>query len=215
MINISISLSKAMEVTIMGSAANMLPLPGSTMVRVAALKLSGAGIKHSTLTTLIVAIVWVSISFLYAGLMLSTFHYDGLGEILSIIGLISLLVTSITVFSTQIKTVEYLKLIIIKLSLVSVDAVRIYWCFQVFDIELMFSQASAFVISSVLGSAVSIVPAGLGVREVVSAGIAPLVGLAPSAGFLTATLNRVIGLSALLPLAGVLIYLERKRKRKV
>ena len=45
MINYSVSLPTALTTTIIGTAANMLPLPGSTMVRVGALKVAGAGYR--------------------------------------------------------------------------------------------------------------------------------------------------------------------------
>lgn len=39
---VQIPIAKALEITVLGSAANMLPLPGSTLVRVVALKAAGS-----------------------------------------------------------------------------------------------------------------------------------------------------------------------------
>jgi uncharacterized membrane protein YbhN (UPF0104 family) len=266
MISVSIAPIKALEVTIIGSAVNMLPLPGSTMVRIAALKLSGAGYKKSTVVTLLFAIVWIGAAFLLAGLVLGIFFggilgyfmavmglaaliiagmvtrnkkstvvtllfaivwigaafllaglvlsifFGGiLGYFLAVIGLAALIIAGMATRNTKNRWKNYIWLLALKFCMVMLDAVRIYWCFWALDIEVNLPQASVFVISSVVGSAASIVPAGLGVRELISAGIAPFVGIAASAGFLTATLNRIVGLSALLPMAGFLILLGRMR----
>jgi uncharacterized membrane protein YbhN (UPF0104 family) len=67
------------------------------------------------------------------------------------------------------------------------------------------------VVGSVVGSAVSIVPAGLGIRELVSAGLAPVIGIEASAGFLSAAVSRVLEVVVLVPLALVLARrLERQ-----
>lgn len=213
MISVKISFLKAVEVTIIGSAANMLPLPGSTMVRIGALKLSGAGYKKSTIITLLVALAWIGMAFLYAGVMLAAISISILGYAMAIMGLLTLFFSGLLVKQTESRVKDYLRLLVLKLAMVLIDALRIFWCFSAFNIDINFSQASAFVISGVLGSAVSIVPAGLGVREIVSAGLAPFVGIAASAAFLAATLNRVLGLCALVPVAGLLVLMEKKKKK--
>jgi uncharacterized protein (TIRG00374 family) len=85
--------------------------------------------------------------------------------------------------------------------LVVLDAIRIYLCLAALGTDATFAQASAFAVASAAGSAVSIVPGGLGVREAVTAALAPAVGLAAAVGFLAAALNRLIGLPVMVPLA--------------
>jgi len=206
----SIAFGKALEVTVIGSAANMLPLPGSTIVRVAGLKFAGVGFKLGAAITLLVSVVWIGVAFLYAGSMLAAFSEPALGWGLVVTGAAALVAVSVVLLQFEIRASWYFALLATKFVLVLIDAVRIYWCFLALGVALSFWQASVFVISSVLGSAVSIVPAGLGVRELLSSGIAPIVGISAAAGFLTATLNRVLGLVVLLPLAGLLAIRERR-----
>ena len=153
-------------------------------------------------------------AFLFSGLMLSSYPDSILGYFFIAIGASTLIFTVAVSRYMSIQIVKYIKLLFLKCAMVLVDAIRIYWCFMALDITVDFSQASTFVISGVLGSAVSIVPAGLGVREYVSAGIAPIIGIAASAGFLTATLNRVVGLCGILPLAGILILMKNENAIK-
>ena len=100
-----------------------------------------------------------------------------------------------------------------KLLLVATDVFRIYLCFLALGEAAHFAQAAAFAVAAVLGSAVSVVPAGLGVREAVSAGLAPLVGLAPALGFLAASLNRLLDLVTVLPIACGLLVFARLQSR--
>ena len=67
LMQVQISPQRCLETTILGSAANMLPLPGSTIVRIAALKAAGAGYTKSTAVSILVAINWLGIAFICAG----------------------------------------------------------------------------------------------------------------------------------------------------
>jgi uncharacterized membrane protein YbhN (UPF0104 family) len=212
MIDAKVAFLKSIEVTVIGSAANMLPFPGSTMVRVAALKMSGANFKNSALVTLLIAFVWIGVSFIFSGSVLVFYPNNYLGFIFSAVGGGTLIFTMLFIHMMKIKWRYYLKLLLTKVSLVLVDAARILVCFWALDSMIDFSQASVFVISGVVGSAASIVPAGLGVREFVSAGVAPLVGISMSMGLLSATLNRLVGLVVLVPLAFLLTLFTSQKK---
>ncbi len=99
----------------------------------------------------------------------------------------------------------------IKLLLVFMDSARIYFCFAALGVHASFAQASGLAVAGVLGSAVSIVPAGLGIREGVSAAISPIVGLEAALGFIAVFLNRLVGLSVLTPVATYLSFREASK----
>ncbi|MCG9545948.1 flippase-like domain-containing protein [Vibrio sp. Isolate33] len=214
MVGRKFSIFRSLEITIVGSAANMLPVPGASIVRILALKSTGLSLIKSTGINMLLALIWIGISFLYAGMTLLHF-VDGLiawGVIGT--GGLALLSSFWVVSYNHIHSMTYLYVVVLKFVLVLVDAARIYFCFQALGLDVLFLQASVFVVSGVMGSAVSVVPAGLGVRELVSAVLAPLIGVAASAGFLSATLNRIAGLSTLLPIAGLLILFKKEKQRE-
>jgi uncharacterized membrane protein YbhN (UPF0104 family) len=66
-------------------------------------------------------------------------------------------------------------------------------------------------ISAVLGSAVSIVPAGLGVRELVGAMISPLISVLPAQAFLAIALNRIFGMTFFVGLSGLVLFTDRSK----
>ena len=85
--------------------------------------------------------------------------------------------------------------------MVFIESVGLYLCFNAMGVIADFSQVSGLAVASVLGSAVSIVPAGLGVREGVSAALSPIVGLSAALGFMATFMNRLIGMSVIVPVA--------------
>ncbi len=209
LVGLRFSLVQAAEITIIGSVANMLPIPGGTMVRVAALKAAGTTVKRGTAVTLLVSGLWIGIAFLYSGLWLGVSSYQ-LALLFLAIGIAAL---AVCIFlSAKLATDQSVmtRLLIIKTGLVFVDAARIYGCLHALGHLALFSQASVLTVSSVMGAAVSIVPAGLGVREGVAALLAPIVALPAAAAYLAASLNRIIGLLITTPVA-LFFGLQSKR----
>jgi len=201
---------KALKISIIGSAANMLPIPGGAITRVVWLKSVGSGYKESTLITFIFALNWIGVSFLVAGtsMLLTNNQLLGLMFLSGGIGTvaISFIVINRKADSFRIACGAFFQ----RTSLVILDALRIWLCFKSFGIDINISQAGVFVVSGVLGSAISIVPAGLGIREGISALLAPLVGLNAASGFVTAALNRILSLIVLSPLA-LILGLKKKK----
>ena len=116
---------KAIEITIIGSAANMLPLPGSTIVRVAALTAGGAKLKHGILATALVALVWFGVAFAYGGSWLFVSGSTVIGGAAVAIGLAFLLLYFSAAFGMMRQWKEPVLISVNKLALVLIDAIRI------------------------------------------------------------------------------------------
>jgi uncharacterized membrane protein YbhN (UPF0104 family) len=151
-----------------------------------------------------VALIWMGVAFTYSGAWVMTSGETIVGGIFTVIG-VAILTASFAAARWLLGQWQVPMLILVtKVALVLLDALRIYLCLWALGTAGAFAQASALAISGVLGSAVSIVPAGLGVREGVAAAMAPIVGLAASSAFLAASLNRLLGLATTAPVAMVL-----------
>ena len=196
-----IAMSAAIEISILGTAANLLPLPGATLVRVAALKAAGAGYGEGTKATLLVAGLWAGVAFLFAGSWMVRLGVGPISVLFVVVGFIAWLACfAYGVWRCQGATLP-VSLSLAKVALVTVDALRMFLCLNALGVAIVFDQAAALAVAGVVGNAVSIVPAGLGIREAVSAGLAPLVGLGAGMAFLAAALNRLLGLITVVPLA--------------
>ncbi|WP_299949850.1 lysylphosphatidylglycerol synthase domain-containing protein [uncultured Ruegeria sp.] len=196
----------ALEITIVASVANMLPIPGGTMVRIGALKTKGANLKDGTAATLLISFLWIGAAFLYSGawlLVLGGKETGGpkLGPVFCLFGAVLLVIVAALGARMFKQRGTVARLILIKIGLVLTDAARIYLCFLVLGVDATFGQASVLTVSSVVGASVSIVPAGLGIREGTAALLAPLIALGAATGYLSTSLNRVVGLMVLAPVA--------------
>lgn len=98
------------------------------------------------------------------------------------------------------------QMVLIRATLLVIEAARLMIGTWAFGVSIDFLAASAFSTSSFVGTTISIVPAGLGLREALVALLSPLVGLDPAIGFLAAAVNRLAGMLGL-TLAAVGIYL--------
>lgn len=210
MIGVKVSMVRSLEVTILGTAANMLPLPGSTLVRVAGLTTAGAGVRASSASTFITAAIWLGVAFAFAG---GAIYFVGV-HVLGVTFLAGgVFVWTVSMFAGG-RLSGGLPVMLgvtgVKLALVVTDTVRIYLCLQALNVDASLLQAASFTFAGIAGSAVSIVPAGLGVREAVSAAMAPVVGLAVADGFLSSALNRLFGLVTMLPVSMVLAVAKRR-----
>lgn len=204
---------RALEVTVIGMAANLLPLPGSAMVRVAGLKSEGAGVKNATFAVLVVAALWIAVALVYAGAAVLIVAPHPAGVVFAATGLVVLVLSILALWRAPRGSALALRLLGTKLVLIFADAVRLFWCLGALGIGASFAQASGLSLSGAVGNVVSVVPAGLGIREAVAAGLGPVVGLTLASGFLAATLNRILGLATLVPLAALLAARVRRRTR--
>ncbi|WP_136657955.1 lysylphosphatidylglycerol synthase domain-containing protein [Nitratireductor sp. XY-223] len=200
----SVAFSKALEITIAGSAANMLPLPGAVMVRMAALKSMGSSYLHGASATAYSFSIWLSASAVFAGGALYLLQSGLIGPVMVAMGSVGLAFT-LYAAARQFGRLRYaIGMALAKTLMLLLDAVRIWLCFAAIGEATQFLQASVLTISAVVGSAVAIVPAGLGIRELVSAAIAPIVALAPAATLLAMSLSRILGFVVVIPLSLVL-----------
>lgn len=198
----AITLRDAMETTIIGAAANMLPLPGSAMVKVARMKGLGVDLRHGVSVTLLLAVIWLGVAFVYAGAWLvgeQEGYTVGMAALAG--GTVLLLASGLFTLKLYGKPGMILRLLSVRILLVALDAGRLFLCLIALGMDGNFMQASVMAVSGVLGSAVSIVPAGLGVRELFAAAIGPVVGIAAAQAYLASALVRFLGLATILPAA--------------
>lgn len=207
----SMPFASAFKVTVLGSAANMLPLPGGTMVRIAALTRAGAGLGKSAGITVLVGLLWLGIAGLVSAWGLAYFSV-GAGIATGVLALLATAIVLVTMFQQTKHTGAVFKLAAIKFALITTDLWRLSLCFAGFGIAVTPQQVSIFAIAGALGAAVSIVPAGFGVREGMSALLAPIAKLGAASGFLAPAVNRLIGMPVLLAAALLVVALERGSK---
>ena len=93
-----------------------------------------------------------------------------------------------------------------RFAMIANQSIRLLLCLLAIHVGSEFAQAAVLSVSAVVGSAVALVPAGLGIREGVAAALSPVIGLAAAAGFLATFINRLLGLAVLAPLAALIAW---------
>lgn len=195
-----IALLQAVEISVIGSAANLLPLPGAAVTRIAALRGLDVSLREGTSATFLIALIWMGAAAVWGGAWLVALGSPLVGGA-SLLGGAAALAAGTTGTARAGGWRVAAWALAAESGLVLTDALRTWLCLDALGSAASFGQASALTIAGAAGSVVGVVPAGLGIREGVAAALGPLAGLPAAYGFLAATLNRVIGLSALIPLA--------------
>ena len=206
----SVTARQAFETTVIGTAANLLPIPGAAIVRIGTLKSSGATVTQGAYATAFTAIVFLGISSAYAGAWLLMLGLTGEGSALLIAGMGVLTVSCWIAWRLLHAPLPAIAIAANRFGLVLLDVMRTYLAFAALGETASFGQASILSLSTVLGASVAIIPAGLGIREGIAALMAPLIGLHSATTYLATSLSRIVGLIVVLATGAALAILTRR-----
>jgi hypothetical protein len=211
-----IRLGEAIGVSLLASAANILPVPGSALVRIQALAASGTRYRTAASSTVLMGLVWLGTSAAVAGAWLLPAGGPVLGAALLAAGAAALVAAWLLLRGHRPAGVDRRTLagwaVAVELLAVVVNGLRLL--LVMVGLGLAGSPATALVLALavVLASAVGFLPAGVGLREILGAALAPLVALPASAGFLVIAVDRVVGLVGTAPLAAVAALTVGRRR---
>lgn len=190
----AMTLPRAVTLSTYANLAEALPLPGGAIVRTGALVASGAGLKTSSILVVLSAVLWIAIACLGCGFALFG-HGHPAALPLSVIGFCgSGLATGWLVARAGWRN-ALLTLGHRVAGMIFVGA-RLHLAFLVLGQALPMADALPFALANVAGSAASIAPAGLGISELLAAGVASTVAVAPAAAFLAVGIDRLVALAS-------------------
>jgi hypothetical protein len=202
------NLITALKVVVAGTAANFLPLPGGMVVRVASLRAAGSSYAAASGVILFQFATWLSLALLYSGAFAFALDRHAWGFVFAGVGIAILLPALSLAARFRLRLPALGAIVILRCLMVAGEALRLYLTFAALGIVASFGQASVVSLSGILGSAVAIVPSGLGVAELVAAGLAGIFGIDPAAGFLVAAFSRLANLVVVIPVALLLTLFD-------
>jgi len=186
---------EAGEISVVGYASNLLPLPGGAIVRISSLVGgSGESARRPTQMTLLLAAIWLGMAVLIGGVgfQLLGSHWLGFALVGGGIGLIVLALFMVRWLKPgPMPRTWALRAIALELAFVLLAVVRTYLAFRVVNTEASLEASMGVAASNSLSSAIGVVPAGLGIREGFAAILAGLAGIAPAAGLLASVVLRL------------------------
>ena len=213
LVGADVSWLHSVHVSLGSSLANLLPLPGSYLLRSAALQASGVGRRSSITAPLGVGLAWIGVAGVLGGGWLIVSQPSVFAGALLSAGLALMALSTVVLirpgkqqaawsFIAKIWAIEAAKSV--------VPGARFFLLVAALNVAVSPGQGMALAMSSVLSTAVGVVPGGLGLREILAGAFAPLVALPASVGIVAAVINRIaemVGLtllSALMAAAGSL-----------
>lgn len=205
---------EAFKVTLAGSLANYLPVPGSMIAKVAALKLKGVKIKKGTVYTILSSLLLLGMVFVYAGVLICLLYQEFLGGVQALLGGAVLVFLAGFSWKEKLEISDVLPLIANRVFMVALDGCRIYFAFLTLDSAATYLQSCVLTTSSVIGLAVSIVPAGLGIKEFVAAALAPSLFLGGASVFLAVSLIRFIDIIVVSVLLATVHYFQKYSQKQ-
>jgi hypothetical protein len=193
----------AVEVTVYTNAANMLPLPGGMITRIAAMKAHGLDLRTGSSLTVLSFGLWGGTAFLYASAALFWLGPALLGVAFAAVGAAAL-AGCILAFASKGHWQLLRFILVLKLVALPIMTARTMLAMAAVGASIGVVQAAIFVVAPIVGSAVSIVPAGLGVNETVFALLSPAVHVEPQIGLVSAAIGRVAWMAGLI-ITGLLL----------
>lgn len=198
MLSLTVRRGDALRVSILATAANLLPVPGAVLVRVRALRRLGAGLRETLSATALVGVAWIAVAVVVAGTALVA-RRPVAGALVLAAGVGALGLFAALTGRGQPRTVRvrwWAEVAAVELLAVTAGSLRLYLALLGIGFDVDVVDAVALNASAVVASATGIFPGGLGVRELLAAMVSPLVGLHPSVGLLATAVDRVLGMTA-------------------
>jgi hypothetical protein len=200
--------TRALRVTILGSAANLLPLPGGALVRTQALAAQGARYRHTITTAAVIGLMSIGAQLTLVGLANIAEASAGVLILLIASGIIVIAV-SVAVLRTAADTRRATRfgfaMLAVEVAYAVVATVRLWLIFEGLGIDV--SLPATFAISGVgsVATAIGFFPGALGVKELLTGLVGPLVGVPVAVGVTGAVVSRLFGFVVLAVASSILL----------
>lgn len=173
--------------------AELLPVPGGAIVRARALISAGGTLKHSSLLVIGTAVLWVALAMIGAGFTLLSAHASLAWPLLAIGFAFS--ATFLWWLASSAGSEVALQTLVHRIAGIGLTGLRLKFAFLALGMPIAFSDTLPFVLASLLGSASSIAPAGLGISESLAALAATTSSYPSGVAFLAVGIDRLFCLA--------------------
>lgn len=181
--------SEAIHLSSVGILSNLLPIPASALVRGGALVAKGASVTQSGQILLYVGLLRLSVAGLFTGLALLSGPVGWPVVIAS--GAASAILFALIARVGGIGHAAVL--LCLRVGMLGIVAGQLMLCFWALGANATIVDAALHAIAPVVGSAVGIVPGGLGVSEAIGAALAAVTSGSPAFAFAALALTRIAG----------------------
>ncbi len=203
------SAREALTVSVGGSIANLLPIPGAVIVRNYAMVSGGASVSAAIGSTVTMAVAWLCVAAVVVGAIVAAAN-PALGVPVAILGLVMLILSaSIVRRRLELRRVDNIlaALLLVEVATVGLDIGRYWLVLAALGAHPSVMRTVPLVSANVITAAMLIFPGGLGAREALSAALSTAAHLPAAIGIAASALDRVTLTFAFLALGGALALL--------
>lgn len=209
-----VHVAQAVRVTLIGSAANILPIPGSTLVRIQALAAAKARYRDAVTASVVLGLLSVSASLLLAGVVNSLADPTVTSATVAAIGIATVFGSLMMMRVVSVKGARgRLGLAALALELVyaGFSSLRLWLIMVGLGLDVSLPAAFALTATGFVATAVGFFPAGLGIREALLGAVSPLVGIPVAVGVAAAVVERIFWFVVLALSAGVILVRDGRQ----
>lgn len=197
---------QAMGIALSGFAANHLPIPGGTVVRVGALHQGGVPVRRAVAATAWVGIIWLSVALITGGAGITFAGHPQLGLSMGGAGLVGLAIGWAGIRGLGCAGSQtFGAIVVLEGAFLGLAAARVLLSLHALGVAAEVHQAAAMSAAGALSVAIGIVPAGIGLLEGLFAVLASVVAIDSSIGFLSGALMRVSAMVAAAPMLPIVL----------
>ncbi len=188
----SLTFRTAFEATVYGRAAEFLPVPGTVIASGTALIRSGVNARMTASVMTASALLLLALSGLIGGVPIYL-TYPALGVL--VLGVSSAVCLATTWWIHSRVGLRHTVLIsLVRLTNVALSIVRAFLSFAAIGAQVPLHKITVFAVNGTLTSIIGIVPAGIGIGELMAMGLALTVAVPPATAFLAIAVNRLTGM---------------------
>jgi uncharacterized membrane protein YbhN (UPF0104 family) len=206
----------AIRLTILATAANLLPLPGGVAIRTQALRQRGSTYRHALGANVAAMLTWIAMGSIAIAILMAANSSRWVAVlVLAVVGACSLAgVTAILRPACRGSHVKYLgQLIAVESLMVIVGGTRIFLAFRLIGLTATATQAIALTAAAIFAAAIGIFPGGLGIRELMAGVIATAVSL-PGTEAVAATASDRVAVQLSIALFTLMLLPKLRRDRR-
>ncbi len=204
--------SRLLEIAVVSSAANLLPLPGSLLVTVRSISEDGSSYGTALAASAVPGFTWLGVTGVGGGIAIVIAGPPLLGALIIALGIAALSATLILFRTTAPPTGRFAlgaSIVVVETGWLGLSALRLGLAVTALGVDIEAAQALALSVAGALTVAIGFLPGGLGLREALLAGLSPLIGLPFDTGVLLGSLDRVVWL-LFLAIAGAFLASSRR-----
>lgn len=182
--------ARTVRISIVAAAANLLPLPGSALVRAREIyRISGTG-REVVRATATVGLAFLGTAALLTGLFLVAPGPRPLALSSIAIGVLLLLGSAIMIRSSAGRRARMLTmLVLVEAASVLTKALRYYVVLRALHFEPGAQEVFALTLMSVIALATGVFPGGIGGSELLAAAISPFIGISAAGAVMTSAID--------------------------